>query len=248
MANSRNPGSFDQGLDNFRTSVNPYVLPVTQHSHFRTMESGEAFVRFGELISDESYLGLMYGRLFAPDISMRQFRSDAVYFQSRWSFFAQYFGLTYHYRIQPAGTARYAYEIGGVLGFMGEPKWRTDGYYLSPYQLSRLQTSHTGTQGTMSRIEGAVIRNLGEHVFLRAGVSQTYMYMTRFTGIVNSSGGYWANLRNGGYFALSPTQFASTFVVTPDPILGPTQASLIRDRAEITWSFTQFFVSAGFRF
>ena len=248
VGSQRNPGTFDQGLDNYRTSLNPLVFSLTKHSDFRSIPASEGYIRLGDLISEESYIGLLYGRLYTPPISVRQFRSDAVYFQSNWNFFVHYFGFTYHYRFRPISSSRISYEVGGAYTFVAEPTWRTDGYYLSPFQFSRLQTSHRAGYGSMLRLEGAVVRGLGDHFFVCAGIAQSYCYMGRYQGNVNSTGGYWVTLRNGGFLALAPSQFISTFVVSPDPILGPTQVSTIRDRADINFSLTQFFVSAGLRF
>jgi hypothetical protein len=100
----------------------------------------------------------------------------------------------------------------------------------------------------MLRLEAAALRGIGGHLYLRAGVSQSFMYAGRFQGIVNSSNGYWVRLQNGGLFALSPSQFTQTFAVSSEPLLAGTQVSLIRDRADLPISLTQAFIGVGIRF
>ncbi|MCE9597527.1 MAG: hypothetical protein K8S54_06125 [Spirochaetia bacterium] len=247
-AGFRSPSSFDTGLENFRTSLSPTVIAASKHSSFNNMPSAEGWFRIGDVISDQSFFGLMFGRTYAPDISIRQFRSDGVYFTSKWNFLIPYFGLTYHYRFRPLESRHWSYEVGGTFGFVTEPRWRTDGYYQSRFQLSRLQTSHRAAYGSLLRVEGAVLKSVGDYVFLRAGLSHTFMYMGRFSGNVNGNDGYWVNLRNGGLFPLAASQFLQTFAVDPDPILGPTQVSLIRKQTELSLGISQIFVSVGFRF
>ncbi|MBL8018725.1 MAG: hypothetical protein JNM27_03590 [Leptospirales bacterium] len=212
------------------------------------MPSAEGWIRIGDVISDQSLFGLMVGRTYAPDISVRQLRTDGVYFTSKWNFLIPYFGLTYHYRFRPLESRRWSYEVGGTLGFVTEPRWRTDGYFQSQFQLSRQHTSHRAAYGSLLRIEGAALKSLNDYVFLRGGLSHTFMYLGRFTGNVNGSDGYWVNLRNGGLFPLSASQFLQTFAIDRDPILGPTQVSLIRKQTELSLGVTQIFVSVGLRF
>lgn len=247
-AGSRSPGQVDQGLDNFRTSLNPYVLSVNRHSDFRSIPSGEGWLRITDVISEQSSFGFFFGRLYTPDISMRQMRSDLIYFQGSMDFMIPYFGFSYFYRNRPIGARAFSWEVGGSMGFLAEPRWRMSGLYFSQFQVSRLNTSHRASYGSMLRLEAAVLRGLGGLFYLRGGVAQTFLYAGRFQGIVNSSNGYWVRLRNGGYFALSPSQFYQTFVISNEVLLGPTQVSLIRDRAELPISLTQVFLGVGVRF
>lgn len=244
----RNESQFDRGLDQFRTSLNPMVLSVNRHSSFRSIPSGEGWIRVTDVISENSSFGFFLGRLYTPDISMRQVRSDLVYFQGTMDFMMPYFGFSYYYRNRPVTARQFTWEIGGSMGFLTEPRWKMSGLYLSQFQTSRLNSSHRATYGSMLRLEVAALRGIGEHLYLRAGLSQTFMYAGRFQGIVNSSNGYWVRLRNGGLFALSPSQFTQAFVVTTEPLVGPTQVSLIRDRADLPMSLTQAFLGVGVRF
>lgn len=244
----RSKGQFDRGLDQFRTSLSPSVLSATRHSPFRSIPSGEGWIRITDVISENSSFGLFFGRLYTPDISIRQTRSDLVYFQGSMDFMIPYFGFSYYYRNRPVNARSFSWEIGGSLGFLTEPRWRMSGLYQSQFQTSRLNSSHRATYGSMLRLEAAALRGIGGHLYLRAGVSQSFMYAGRFQGIVNSSNGYWVRLQNGGLFALSPSQFTQTFAVSNEPLLAGTQVSLIRDRADLPISLTQAFIGVGIRF
>lgn len=244
----RSEGRLDRGLDQFRTSLNPQVLSLTQHSDFRSIPSGEGWIRITDVISDNSSFGFFLGRLYTPDISIRQTRSDLVYFQGSMDFMIPYFGFSYYYRNRPISARSFSWEIGGSMGFLTEPRWRMNGLYATQFQASRLNTSHRATYGSMLRLEAAALRGIGAHLYIRAGVSQSFMYAGRFQGIVNSSNGYWVHLRNGGLFALAPSQFTQTFVVSNEPLLAGTQVSLIRDRADLPISLTQAFFGVGIRF
>jgi len=245
---SRAPSQLDTGVNQFRTTLDPNVLSATQHTTFTTIPSSEAWIRMGDVISEQSYFGILYGRLYFPHVSINQMRTDTIYFHTKWNLLLPYFGFTYHYRFRPLGTHSFSYELGGMYGFAASPKWTSDGYYLSPFLLSRLQTNHRADYGNVLRIEAALLRGMGDYVFLRMGISQSYMYVANFRGTVNGTSGYWAYTQNGGLTPLSASQVVNSVSVNQNPSLGASQVSTVRGPADLKIGLTQIFLSIGLRF
>src|SRR6185369_16754094 len=60
----RHQDTFDSGLKNYRTSLNPLVFSFNKYNQINRFPEGEFYVRIGDVISDESFFGFMYGRLY----------------------------------------------------------------------------------------------------------------------------------------------------------------------------------------
>ncbi len=250
-AGQRSQDRFNRGLDRFRSTVSPLVLTAVDTEPFTQMHSGDVWIRFGEIISENSYVGLTVGQFFVPEFGLREYRSDLAYLDLNWKFQISYGMFTYHYaeRIDFFRPLRnWEWEGGFGFGFVPRAVVRAEGALISPSQYVPYSIKQSSSRGNIARLELGLRRSVTEHFFIRTGFRVTYAFIGELNGTINGGEGQFWYLRNSGITPLSTVNLIVTPTTQFDPDLGIVQASVLREPVDFPAGVTEWQFSVGVRF
>ena len=245
----RSTDRFDRGMNKFHSSLNPNYLSASRADPFRDIHMFEAWIRFGELLGDDHFVGLSIGDYKFPSMNVAELRSNPAFVQMNWSFKQSYFMFTYHY-IRPLKlriiSRAWNWEIGGGLGFLTGVRWRMKGYKFSSNTITDYSSSHKPDSGNIWRLEAGLKRPLTDIIILRFGLRVSYLYTGNFSGTLNGTDADWYYARDGGLSILSASQLLFLEPITS--LEGPFQYSVVSEEANMTSGITEFYISIGARF
>lgn len=243
--------TFDRGMEKYRTTLNPSTLSASQADDFRLLNAGEFSFRFGEFPGENQFLGLTVGSLAAPALAVKEIRTDGTYTDTEWRFRVPYFLFTYAMHI-PVERIRFLrqwkWELGGGFGFIPDGRWNVDGYSISPIQVRQTNSRQVAASGNILRLEAGIYRTFREHFFFRGGLRFTYAYLGGFQGTINNTDGSYYYLKNGGIMPLSPTSLMTANAYTNDPVLGPVQITVVREKTRLSMGLTEIHFAIGTHF
>ncbi|MBI3395004.1 MAG: hypothetical protein HY042_04140 [Spirochaetia bacterium] len=244
----RAPDSFDDGMSKFRTTLSPNVLSTATGPRYRDNYRSELAFRFGDVLGEHSFIGLTLGQYQSPDMSIRETRSDLAVFSVKYRFRIPFFLLTYGYLGELRQLGRdWKWEAGMGFGFVADPQWRMSGVFATRFQTGTTSAKQIAAGGNVLRLGGGIRHGLGEYGFLRLGLSTTYLSAYNFSGTVDGTDGTWYRLRNGAIAPVSSVLTATGNAVVVDPVFGPQQVSVIRDKVVFTAGLWELSLSVGFR-
>jgi len=236
-------------MEKYRTSVNPSVLSDAQADAFRTMQGTGFWLRLGNIIDENQFIGFTLGNYSAGNLKVTEIRSDGNFTETRWFFKIPYFMFLYHYRGEvPFHFLRgWNWELGGGFGFAYNAFWNVNGSSISSAQIRANDSHMTPSVGNVYRLEGALYKRMGDTFFFRGAIRFSYAYLSGLQGSVNGSSGTYYFMKDSSLVGISPSLLFQANALTIDPLLGPVQSTVIRRNAIVTAGMTELVIGAGIR-